>query len=455
MKAIVLFSGGLDSLLVSKILQEQGFTVIGLNMVTPFFNGTAFAKARAEELGIELRTHVFGQEYMDMLKKPRWGVGKAVNPCIDCRIMMCRAAAELMKEIGAEFVATGEIAGQRPNSQMVHQLNLIARESGLEGKLVRPLSGRVLPSTVPEQEGILAREALHSYTGRFRTGLIAMAQNRYKLPVIPQPSTGCLLCEKSFAPRIRDLLKHCERPHVWDAHMLAVGRHLRVDEKVKCVIGRKEADNDQLFELIGQTDRTPCFLLSPNNFNGPALVMIGAPFDPSRFSEQTKNATSENDLDNEIKNYLDLAAALILHYSKPEKYGALREGPQADFQLPGAPSLMIDLLPNEEKAASLTVIQEQFSHKSAPKEKEENINVGHENTDNESPDSLNADNKNFDAAKSPNENCPNNVTSETNDPNEKNPVEISTDPINNVLPENNAPAAPVPDEESNGRPFCP
>ena len=273
-----------------------------------------------------------------------------------------------MKEIGAEFVATGEIAGQRPNSQMVHQLNLIARESGLEGKLVRPLSGRVLPPTVPEQEGILAREALHSYTGRFRTGLIAMAQNRYNLPVIPQPSTGCLLCEKSFAPRIRDLLKHCERPSVWEAHLLAVGRHLRVDEKVKCVIGRKEADNDQLLELIAQPDRTPCFLLSPNNFNGPALAMVGAPFDPARFSEQMKNASSEEDLDDVVKNYLQLGAALILHYSKPEKYNSLQEAPKADLCLPGVPPLMITLRPDEEKAVSLTVIQEQFARKTPPRD---------------------------------------------------------------------------------------
>lgn len=366
MKAIVLFSGGLDSLLVTKILQEQGFTVIGLNMITPFFNGSEFARARAEELGIELRTHTFGQEYMDMLKKPRWGIGKAVNPCIDCRIMMCQAAADLMKEVGAEFVATGEIAGQRPNSQMVHQLNLIARESGLEGKLVRPLSGKVLTKTVPEREGILSREALHSYTGRFRTGLISLGKNRYNLPIIPQPSTGCLLCEKSFAPRIRDLLKHTERPSVWDALLLDPGRHLRINDQIKCVIGRREADNDRLLELFNREDRSPCFLVSPENFNGPALLMVGKIFDQPRGPEKSNSVSNENDLAPEIKKYLDLAGALILHYSKKNKYESIVEGPIADIQFPGSIPFKCVLHTDDlsdEKAAAIPLIQEQLPPK--------------------------------------------------------------------------------------------
>ncbi len=312
MKAVVLFSGGLDSLLTTRILQEQGITVVGVNIITPFVDGSLEAQKRADEMGIELKICHLGQEYMDMLKKPRWGIGKAINPCIDCRIMMCHAAKKVMEEVGAEFLATGEVAGQRPNSQKIHQLNLISRESGLHGKLVRPLSAKVLSPSEPEQKGFLDRNKLFTFTGRFRVGLISMARYRYEIPVIPQPSTGCLLCEGSFAPKVRDLLNFKERPTCWDAKLLNAGRQIRIDERTKCSLGRSEADCDLLTKLYARPDRSPSFLLSPHNFQGPAVILVNDLF-----------ADSVNDLSewNEDQNrYLHLAGGMILAHTRPDKW---------------------------------------------------------------------------------------------------------------------------------------
>ena len=340
--AVVLFSGGLDSLLAVKTLQEQNVTVTGLNLVTPFHDCSQEAAARAEELGIELVVRTLGDDYMAMLKKPRFGVGKAVNPCIDCRILMCREAKKLMEERAADFVATGEISGQRPNSQMMHQLNLITRESGLGGKLVRPLCAKVLPPTEPEIEEQLDREKLLSLTGRGRGRLINKARYKYGIKSIPQPSTGCLLCEKSFAPRVADLLRHTETPTVWDAALLSVGRHLRIDPRVKAVVARREADCDALFALYARSDRSRSTLLAPYNFNGPAALLVG-----ELDAETTSNA--------ETVDYLAIAGGLILRFTRSDKL----ESPTPSVRLFSAPETWVEykIAPNR-IADTLTMIQE-------------------------------------------------------------------------------------------------
>lgn len=349
MKAIVLFSGGLDSLLTTRILEKQGYTVIGLNIVTPFFDGSKEAQKRADEMGIELVISRFTDDYIRMVQNPKYGYGKAINPCIDCRIMMCREAARIMEIYGADFVATGEVAGQRPNSQKIHQLKLIEKESGLNGRLVRPLSAKVLPLTEPEKEGKLRREELFSFTGRFRGGLISMGKYKFDLPDIPQPSTGCLLCEKSFAPRVRDLLKYKSNPSCWDVDVLLAGRQYRIDEKTKCAIGRREADCEQLQILADRKDRSPSIFLIPDNYFGAAILLINDLF--------AEIPASLDDLSEEQIRLIDLAGSLCLHYTNPAKYSEIPEGPRVLLQI-GDSRFVRSIHPDESSVENFKTIQE-------------------------------------------------------------------------------------------------
>lgn len=303
--AIVLFSGGLDSMLAVRVLQRQGIEVTAFNIRTPFHDCVEHSRAQAEHLGVPLVVHEMGDEYLELIRNSKFGYGKAVNPCIDCRIAMCIRAKEYMEATGADFVATGEIVGQRPNSQKMHQLTLISRESGLGGKLVRPLSARVLEPSIPETEDILDREKLHSYTGRGRQRLIRLGRT-YEIGKPPQPSTGCLLCEKSFAPRVIDLLKYGGDLRAWDAAALNAGRQLRIDETTKCVIARNVEHCQKIENLFARADARPSILYIPDNFNGPSVVLIG----PDR-----EKLTAE-----EFARYLALGGSLVLRFSNPAKY---------------------------------------------------------------------------------------------------------------------------------------
>ncbi|MDR2169869.1 MAG: hypothetical protein LBP59_07000 [Planctomycetaceae bacterium] len=291
---VVLFSGGLDSTLAARVLLNQGIVVLGLNFVTPFHDASDIAKEQAAELGIELIVYRTGDDYIKLISNPQWGYGKAVNPCVDCRIEMCRVAGKIMKERNADFVATGEIAGQRPNSQMQHQLSLIARESGLCGFLVRPLTAAVLEQTEAEKLGLVNRSRLFGYTGRGRGHLVALAK-RLGIKKIPQPSTGCHLCEKSYEPRVRDLFKYESNPSNWDAEILNAGRQIRLDpilynfklnektenekilneKKLKAVVARNEKQCHTLELLYNNSDARPAILFMPESFNAPTAMIIG------------------------------------------------------------------------------------------------------------------------------------------------------------------------------------
>ena len=304
-KAIVLFSGGLDSLLTVRILQQQGIEVVALHIVTPFHDVSEHAQARAEQLGIKFVLRRTEDDYLKIIAAPRYGYGKALNPCIDCRIEMCRFARQLMETEGADFVATGEIAGQRPNSQKQHQLTLIARESGLGGKLLRPLSAKVLAPTVPENEGLIDRNQLYAFTGRGRIPLFSLAR-KLEVGKIPQPSTGCLLCEKSFAPRLEDLFKYCNDPIGWDIEVLGGGRQIRISPTIKCAMGRNEANCLHLQRLYELPNARPSIIVIPENFNGPTTLFVGPR--PEDYSLE------------EFGKILDLAGALTLRFTNPNKY---------------------------------------------------------------------------------------------------------------------------------------
>jgi hypothetical protein len=218
---------------------------------------------------------------------------------------MCRVAKKLMEERSAAFVATGEIAGQRPNSQKQHQLHLIDRESELDGLLLRPLSAGVLPITKVERDGIVDRSKLHRYTGRGRGRLIALA-HRYEITKIPQPSTGCFLCEKSYAPRLLDLFKHEPNPTNWDADILNTGRQFRLGPTVKCAMGRNEEHCQRLTALFERSDAKPSMMFEPHNFFGPSVLLVGP-------APETCSAT-------EFEAFLRLGGSLILRYTPLVKY---------------------------------------------------------------------------------------------------------------------------------------
>lgn len=273
-RAVALFSGGLDSTLAIRIMQEQGFDVDALNVRTTFDCCRVPAAQAAAELGVRLTVLSVADDYLDVLRKPSFGYGKGVNPCLDCRIYMCRMARRLMEEVDACVVVTGEILGQRPMSQKRRDLHIVADESGLSGRLLRPLSAKHLPPTLPEQEGIVDREKLYDFHGRRRRELVELA-HRLGIREIPQPSVGCALTEVTFAPRVRDLIEFQPDASRWDFELLNVGRHLRLNAETKFVIGRNAEDNALLQALFTRSDASPSAMMHPETFLGPDVLIVG------------------------------------------------------------------------------------------------------------------------------------------------------------------------------------
>jgi hypothetical protein len=273
-RAVALFSGGLDSALAVRILQEQGFEVEALNVRTVFECCQRRAAQGAAQLGARLTVLPVSDDYVELIRSPRYGYGKGVNPCIDCRIYMCKMAKRFMEEVGACVVITGEVLGQRPMSQRRWQLEAIERTSGLDGRLLRPLSAKLLAPTVPEREGLIDREKLYDFNGRGRRRLIALSR-QLGIREVPQPSTGCALTEVTFAPRVRDLMTFHPQATRWDFELLSVGRHLRFDAQTKVVAGRNAEENALLTGLFERADAAEAALLHPESFLGPDVLVVG------------------------------------------------------------------------------------------------------------------------------------------------------------------------------------
>ncbi|HEY3275253.1 MAG TPA: hypothetical protein VGJ94_01430 [Syntrophorhabdaceae bacterium] len=274
-KAISLISGGLDSILSTKLIMEQGIEVVGFHFTSPFASKRdkekgAMAVKTAAELGIELLTRHKGEDYFDVLLHPKHGYGKNMNPCIDCRIYMLRITAAVMEETGASFVVTGEVLGQRPMSQRRETMRQIEVESGLEGLIVRPLCAQCFTPTIPEQEGILDRSKLLSITGRGRTPQYGLAQ-KYNLTSFSKPGGGCLLTDPIFAARFKEFISMEKTFGILDIDLLTLGRHFRLREDVKLIVGRDEEENERLRSLCAP----PYLFFSPEGFKGPEAVLKG------------------------------------------------------------------------------------------------------------------------------------------------------------------------------------
>ena len=270
-------SGGLDSLLATKLIIEQGIEVEALHFTSPFCNCTKGDKGcgiqavrTAKELGVNVTVKLKGLDYLEIVKSPKHGYGKNMNPCVDCRIFMLKAARGFMEEIGASFVVTGEVLGQRPMSQRRDAIALIERESGLAGVILRPLSAQHLPPTRPEIEGIVDRARLLSIVGRSRKTQYELV-NEYSLNEFSCPGGGCLLTDPLFAAKVRDLFTFKSDVTMKDMVLLKTGRHFRLSPDTKLIIGRNEEENEKLESLWASPD----VLLTPVGFKGPSGILSG------------------------------------------------------------------------------------------------------------------------------------------------------------------------------------
>ena len=251
-KALALLSGGLDSTLAVWLILKQGIEVIGVNFTTPFFSPKKAIES-AKFLNIPLEIVDITDEYLNILKNPKYGYGKNLNPCIDCHAFMIRKTFELMKKYNADFIITGEVLGERPMSQNKNYLNIVAKYSGAEDYVLRPLSAKLLPPTKPEREKWVDREKLLDIQGRSRKRQLELAKE-IGLENIPTPAGGCLLTEPIFSKKLLDLLKNKEDVTRRDLELLKIGRHFRLPSNVKVIVGRNKDENDKLLNYFGEKD---------------------------------------------------------------------------------------------------------------------------------------------------------------------------------------------------------
>jgi tRNA-uridine 2-sulfurtransferase len=289
-KALALLSGGLDSTLAVKLLLEQGIAVEAMNFVSPFClcgKGGCGAPQVARKLDIPLKMVSVGKDYLNVVRRPKHGYGRNMNPCIDCRIFMLKKAKKYARETGASFICTGEVLDQRPMSQHFQTLKLIEEEAGLKGKILRPLSAKLLPQTVAEKKGFVERQKLLGISGRSRKKQISLA-NELNVVDYPCPAGGCLLTYREFADKLRDLFTHKKRVSFADVALLKIGRHFRFKNN-KIIVGRNEAEN----KILPQKKLVSDYYFEVPNCGSPTTILQGT---------KTKQAIKQ-------------AAMLTAHYS--------------------------------------------------------------------------------------------------------------------------------------------
>ncbi|OSM07041.1 tRNA (5-methylaminomethyl-2-thiouridylate)-methyltransferase [Magnetofaba australis] len=288
-RALGLLSGGLDSTLAARLLMEQGIEVACVNFYTGFCvqNHTQAIRAKegdpaprhdalhaAEVLGIKLHIVDISEEYVRIVTDPKYGYGKNLNPCLDCKIFMVEKAWELKEKLGFDFLFTGEVVGQRPMSQRADTMPKVARESGVEGWLVRPLCAKRLPETEPEKQGLVDREKLMGFHGRSRKPQMALAAE-FGLVDYPSPAGGCcFLTDENYSRRLQDLWDNrgSKQYSMEDIILLKAGRHLRISPTCKIIVGRDEPENNFL-----QGFRAGRWAIRAANLPGPLALVEGAP----------------------------------------------------------------------------------------------------------------------------------------------------------------------------------
>ena len=270
-KGLAMFSGGLDSILAIKLILSQGVDVEALNF-SGFFCSCKTrlgAVESAKMVGVPLKVIEVDERYLKMLRNPKHGYGKNMNPCIDCKIFMLKEAKKYADEIGASFIFTGEVLDERPMSQHFPALRIIEEESGLKGRLLRPLSARIMPETLAEKKGLVNREKLLSIRGRSRKPQMKLAAE-FGIVAYPSPAGGCLLTEAEFVNRLRDLFEHRKRCVAADVALLRLGRHFRLGEN-KIIVGRNEEENKALAAGKAKND----YLFEVPVIAGPITILQG------------------------------------------------------------------------------------------------------------------------------------------------------------------------------------
>jgi len=269
--AVALFSGGLDSSLAILLVLRQNIRVTALSFMTHFGCDPADRSSCsrdpypvAEKFGFEVKMVHLGHDFVQIVKNPKHGHGRNMNPCIDCRILMLREAKKFMEIVGADFIITGEVVGQRPMSQHKPTLRLIAREAGLNGRLLRPLSAKMA--------GLVDRKQLEAISGRSRRRQMELARE-LGLEAYPSPAAGCLLTDVGYSNRLRDLLKHIEEVDFNDLNLLRVGRHFRLDPDTKVIVGRNKVENDK---IVGYR-RPQEWLFEAQGGGSPLTLLVGNP----------------------------------------------------------------------------------------------------------------------------------------------------------------------------------
>lgn len=273
MKAIALLSGGLDSTLAARFVHEQGIALELLHFKIPFCSRGSGADTPSKHIpgiAVGIREIDIGADFLDIVKEPTHGYGSLLNPCIDCKILMLRTAKAIMEDLGVSFIVTGEVLGQRPMSQHKKALKAIEEESGLPGLILRPLSARLLPETIPEKQGWVHRDALLDFQGRGRRPQIALAE-RLGIMQYAQPAGGCLLTDPQFSLRLKDLIDH-EGLSLRNVELLKVGRHFRLGPAAKLVVGRNEKENNT---LLGLAEPGDYLFLPPDDMAGPTCLARG------------------------------------------------------------------------------------------------------------------------------------------------------------------------------------
>jgi len=266
MKAIGLLSGGLDSILAIKLIKDQGIDVIAMHFLNPFMTETSKEKIEkvAKKLGVKVVFVKADKSYLNCIRKPRHGYGKHMNPCLDCRVFILKKAKQLAKKLNAQFVFTGEVLGERPMSQNKQGLMLVEKESGLKGKLIRPLSGKLLPETK-----WIEKNKLLDIQGRTRKRQLELAK-KWKIDYYSSPAGGCLLTDKEFANKMRDLFGHEKNIDLKDIEILKYGRHFRFG-KNKVIVGRNHEENLKLKKLKRKQD----YVFECVGIPGPTTILQG------------------------------------------------------------------------------------------------------------------------------------------------------------------------------------
>lgn len=266
-KALAMISGGLDSILAAKLIKEQGIEVIGICFRSYFFSEES-AKKMTKQIDIPLVVVDFSNEHLDMVKNPKHGRGKNMNPCIDCHAMMMNYAGKLLEEYNADFIITGEVLNQRPMSQNRQALNIVKKESGFANKILRPLCAKNLDPTEMELNGLVDREKLLDISGRSRKIQIDLAE-QWGIKEYPSPAGGCKLTEPNYALRLKDLLDYKEEVEEDELSLLRYGRHFRTKDNNKIIVARTKDEGETIKEYIDEK----YYSFHTSDFSGALVVL--------------------------------------------------------------------------------------------------------------------------------------------------------------------------------------